>query len=70
MANSMFTEKQIKVLRNAKARWNILYGATRSGKTRGSYYLVPLRVQEHYNNNILLTGKTVNTHPSAIIKPK
>lgn len=61
-ANSgMFTEKQLKVLREADHRWNILSGATRSGKTHISYFLLPLRIQEHWNNNILLTGKTINT---------
>lgn len=57
----MFTEKQKKVLREATHRWNILSGATRSGKTHISYFLCPLRIQEHWNHNILLTGKTVNT---------
>ena len=57
----MFTEKQKKVLRDATHRWNILSGATRSGKTHVSYFLLPLRIQEHYRHNILLSGKTVNT---------
>lgn len=61
MANPVFTEKQIKVLRNADHRWNILSGATRSGKTHVSYFLIPLRIKEHWDHNILLAGKTVNT---------
>ena len=69
MSNSYFTEKQKKVLREANARWNILYGATRSGKTRGSYYLIPLRIQEHKDHNILLTGKTVNTLERNVLGP-
>jgi PBSX family phage terminase large subunit len=64
-----FTEKQKKVLRQANARWNILYGATRSGKTRGSYFLIPQRIKEHYNHNILLTGKTVNTLERNVLAP-
>lgn len=59
--NSMFTAKQLKVLHEATHRWNILSGATRSGKTHISYFLIPLRIQEHWNNNILLAGKTINT---------
>lgn len=61
MKSSYFTKKQKKVLREANKRWNILYGATRSGKTRVSYFLIPQRIQEHYEHNILLVGKTVNT---------
>jgi hypothetical protein len=64
-----FTEKQKKVLREANARWNILYGATRSGKTRGSYYLIPLRIQEHMHHNILFAGKTINTLERNVFAP-
>ena len=67
--NNYFTEKQKKVLRQANARWNILYGATRSGKTRGSYFLIPQRIKEHYNHNILITGKTVNTLERNVLAP-
>ena len=56
-----FSPKQKKVLKNANKRWNILYGATRSGKTKVSFFLVPLRIAEHYNGNILFVGKTLNT---------
>ena len=56
-----FSSKQKQVLRNANKRWNILYGATRSGKTKISFFLVPLRIAEHYNDNILFAGKTLNT---------
>lgn len=67
--SNYFTEKQKKVIREANKRWNILYGATRSGKTRGSYYLVPKRIREHYNHNILFTGKTVNTLERNVLGP-
>lgn len=56
-----FTEKQKKVLRCATKRWNILSGATRSGKTHVSYFLVMLRLKEHYDDNILFCGKTLAT---------
>lgn len=45
------TAKQIKVLSNADKRWNILYGATRSGKTHVSYYLALKHIFEHYADN-------------------
>ena len=55
------TSKQVKVLENANKRWNILYGATRSGKTHVSYYLMLKHIAEHYNDHILIAGKTLNT---------
>lgn len=59
--SAYYSEKQKKVLRNAKHRWNILYGATRSGKTVVSYSTSLLHIKEHYNDNILFAGKTLNT---------
>ena len=56
-----FSAKQIKVLANANKRWNILYGATRSGKTHVSYYLALKHIFEHYNHKILFVGKTTST---------
>ena len=69
MSRAVFTEKQKKVLRCANKRWNILSGATRSGKTHVSYYLSMLRIQEHYNNNILFTGKTLSTLDRNVFDP-
>ena len=56
-----YSEKQRKVLKNAHRRWNILYGATRSGKTKVSYSMALLHIHEHYRDNILFVGKTLNT---------
>lgn len=56
-----YSEKQKKVLRNADKRWNILYGATRSGKTKVSFSLALKHIREHYDDNILFVGKTLNT---------
>ena len=56
-----YSAKQRKVLRNAHCRWNILYGATRSGKTKVSYSTALLHIAEHYEDNILFAGKTINT---------
>lgn len=69
MENNVFTEKQIKVLKSAKARWNILSGATRSGKTHISYFLAPLRIKEHWEHNILFSGKTLNTLDRNVFDP-
>ena len=55
------SNKQIEVLKKANKRWNILYGATRSGKTHVSYFLALKHLFEHYNDNILFAGKTLNT---------
>lgn len=69
MKTNYFSPKQVKVLKNANKRWNMLYGATRSGKTQGSFYLIPLRIQEHWNGNILFVGKTVNTLERNVFDP-
>ena len=69
MGNNVFTEKQMKVLRQANARWNILSGATRSGKTHVSYFLSALRIREHWDNNILFCGKTLNTLDRNVFDP-
>ncbi len=67
--NNYFTSKQRQVLRQANKRWNILTGAVRSGKTFVSYFLIPERVKEHYDNNILFVGKTVNTLDRNVFDP-
>ena len=59
--SAYYSEKQKKVLRNANKRWNILFGATRSGKTKVSYSTALMHIKEHYNDNILFAGKTINT---------
>ena len=69
MKTNYFSPKQVKVLKHANKRWNMLYGATRSGKTRITYYLVPLRIKEHWDGNILLVGKTVNTLERNVFDP-
>jgi PBSX family phage terminase large subunit len=69
MKTNYFSPKQVKVLKHANKRWNMLYGATRSGKTRITYYLVPLRIKEHWDGNVLLVGKTVNTLERNVFDP-
>ena len=61
MNDAILSPKQIEVIKKANARWNILYGATRSGKTHVSYFLALKHIQEHYKDNILFVGKTINT---------
>lgn len=56
-----FSDKQLVVLRQAQRRWNILYGATRSGKTHVSYFLALKHLREHWHDNVLFAGKTLNT---------
>lgn len=64
-----FTEKQKVYLSKAKSRWNILTGATRSGKTVGTFFMIPLRIREHYRNNIVFIGKTLNTIDRNVFDP-
>lgn len=59
--SDLYTAKQKKVLANANKRWNILYGATRAGKTVVSYDLALMHIMEHYEDNVLFVGKTLNT---------
>lgn len=63
------TAKQKDYLRNGHRRWNILTGATRSGKTVGTFFMLPLRIKEHYNDRILFIGKTLNTIDRNIFDP-
>ena len=63
------SNKQIKVLNNANRRWNILYGATRSGKTYVSYFLALKHLLQHYEGNILFTGKTIHTVDRNVFDP-
>lgn len=69
MGNSLFTDKQQKVIRDATHRWNILSGATRSGKTHVSYFLIPKRIREHWEHNILFCGKTLSTLDRNVFDP-
>lgn len=59
--SDILSPKQIQVIRNATKRWNILYGATRSGKTHVSYFLALKHTAEHWIDNVLFVGKTLNT---------
>lgn len=63
------TDKQRRVLALANHRYNILSGATRSGKTYVSYLLIFLRLQEHIDHNILLCGKTLSTLERNVLEP-
>jgi PBSX family phage terminase large subunit len=65
----MLSYKQAKVIHNAHARWNILSGAVRSGKTYGSFFLLPSRTIEQGEGNFLLVGKTERTLKRNIIDP-
>ena len=69
MKSSYYSEKQKQVLRQANKRWNILYGATRSGKTFVSYSLALLHIKQHENDNILFAGKTLNTIDRNVFDP-
>ena len=64
-----FSKKQKRVLREAKTRWNIMSGAVRSGKTYGSYYLLPLRVKFQRKGDFLLIGKTERTLKRNVLNP-
>ena len=63
------SSKQLKVLSHANRRWNILYGATRSGKTHVSYFTALKHIREHYDDGVLFAGKTLNTLDRNVFDP-
>lgn len=65
----IFSPIQCKVLANAHARWNILSGATRSGKTHVSYFLAIQHIYEHLNDRVLFVGKTLATLNKNVFDP-
>ena len=67
--DDIFSPKQRKVLASADRRWNILYGATRSGKTHVSYFTALKHIREHYEDNVLFAGKTLNTLDRNVFDP-
>ncbi len=63
------SKKQKYVLREANARWNLLTGSVRSGKTVASFFLLPLRVKYQGPGNFMLVGKTERTLIRNVIEP-
>lgn len=67
----MFSQKQREFLDNANRRWNIKYGATRSGKTYLDYYVIPKRIRNVADKsglNVIL-GNTKGTLQRNVIEP-
>ena len=71
--NDIYTAKQREVWRNSvnlHHRWNISYGATRSGKTYLDYYKIPFRIRSADKSGlILLLGNTKGTLERNILDP-
>lgn len=67
----MLSEKQREFLDNANRRWNIKYGATRSGKTFLDYYVIPKRIRNVANKQGLsvILGNTKGTLQRNVIEP-
>ena len=68
-----FSQKQKEVWRNtvnARHRWNISLGATRSGKTYLDYYKIPYRIRSAPADGlILLLGNTKGTLERNVLEP-
>jgi len=68
-----FSEKQQEVWRNTiqnHHRWNVSYGATRSGKTYLDYFKIPWRIRKASDDGlILLLGNTKGTLERNILDP-
>ena len=69
MVSTYFTPKQKEVIREANKPFNFLNGAVRSGKPFVSYFLIPLRLQQHKNNEAYFVGKTLTTLNRNIFEP-
>ena len=67
----MFSVKQREFLDNANRRWNVKYGATRSGKTYLDYYVIPKRIRNSIGKPGLtvILGNTKGTLQRNIIEP-
>lgn len=73
MGSPLFSPKQREVWRhtiNQRHRWNISYGATRSGKTYLDYYKIPCRVLGLPEDaRIVLLGNTQATLERNVLEP-
>ena len=67
----MFSAKQREFLDNANRRWNIKYGATRSGKTYLDYYVIPKRIRNITGKQglVVILGNTKGTLQRNVIEP-
>ena len=67
----MLSTKQREFLDNANRRWNIKYGATRSGKTYLDYYVIPKRIRNVAGQQglIVILGNTKGTLQRNVIEP-
>ena len=67
----MLSVKQRGFLDNANRRWNVKYGATRSGKTYLDYYVIPKRIRNVTGKQglIVILGNTKGTLQRNVIEP-
>lgn len=67
----MLSVKQREFLDNANRRWNVKYGATRSGKTYLDYYVIPKRIRNVTGKQGLtvILGNTKGTLQRNVIEP-
>ena len=67
----MLSVKQREFLDNANRRWNVKYGATRSGKTYLDYYVIPKRIRNVTGKQglIVILGNTKGTLQRNVIEP-
>lgn len=64
------TEKQaVDILKILESTHTVLSGAVRSGKTVTEYFVTPILIKKHYNDDIIICGKTLNTIERNIIRP-
>ena len=71
MYDRPFSPMQETFFREAKTRWNVKTGATRSGKTYMDLYLIPKRIRavKGLPGDVVLIGNTKETLQANIIQP-
>ena len=70
MAGAFFTPKQYAYWNNANHRWNIKFGATRSGKTFLDYYMLPKRIRGTKGDGLtVILGTTQATIERNLLQP-
>jgi PBSX family phage terminase large subunit len=69
MPKQFYSPKQAEILLQADARWNLMSGAVRSGKTHITFDLMPVRVAEQGAGDFLLIGKTERTLKRNVLNP-
>jgi PBSX family phage terminase large subunit len=65
----LLSDKQLKFIVDAQAKWNLAHGAVRTGKTVGATFAFMYDVEKCPDNQINIVGHTFDTAYRNVIKP-